>query len=183
MFGGVKMWRAILATAMAVLAAGGVLAQGQQESNHCLWMKSRIQAMEASLSGLTQFATNPNITLMQCTLDPGDPDTVDGWYACMDDQGAMGMWRDPETKIIYLVYTKQWVRDYAQNSGASQAALDRAFNQAEPVRNKVAHGGVLPGLAAEIENWKLSYAEDCGGAIVPVDPCDDGSINLLCQGN
>lgn len=162
--------------ALALLAAGA--AQAQTQSPYCQHLQDRIQAMQTSLVGLQNLVSNENFTLLQCALDPNMPNSEEQFYGCLDNPGAQGIWHDAETQTIYVVYTKDFVRNLAAERGLGPADIQRSFSISDSVRSKIAYGGVIDSLAYEIQAWQASYRDECGGTR-PGEPGGPGSDCLL----
>jgi hypothetical protein len=159
--------------ALALAAASAAQGQGQAQSPYCQHLLDRIQDLKTSLTGLTNLVSSEDYTLAECSLDPNLPASEEQLYGCLDYAGVQGVWRDAETRIIYVVVSKEFVRQLAAQRGQDQAAVQRAFALAEQARSKIYYGGVIQSLQGEIRSWEDAYRTECTGTRedVPFDGC------------
>lgn len=148
-------------TLAAVIAAGSaVVAQEREGEAYCQHLLDEIAIKQQSVNGLTNLVNGNAYTLLTCDVDWNNDFYVER-NECLNSPGVQGFWEDQETRTFYVVYTKQFVSDYAQNIGASSADLQRSFAIGDDVANKIRYGGVVESLEVEITSWRAEYDRAC----------------------
>lgn len=152
------MHRIILAFSTFLFLTGHALAQ--VESDYCKGLKADIQRIQKSLNGITALVNGTQLAFLKCTPDPGETFEFIR-RKCTHMQGSHGTWHDPETRTLYVIFTKAYVRDFAQGKGAAPAALTKSLSDSEDLKNKIRGSDVIPNLQGELRKWIKSYDNEC----------------------
>ena len=130
-------------------------------ADYCDHLETEIDRMLKSLNGLTEFVNGNHLSLMQCNMDP-ELTFEHNRAECTHKYGSRGAWIDFESNTtIYVIFTKNYIRELAQNENATNAMLDRSFKEAERIKNKIYWGGVIPSLRTEVYGWIDEYNRAC----------------------
>jgi len=157
------MKKLFLAIAAATAFTQPAIAQDAEGEAYCAHLLSEIAIMQQTVSGLSSLLNTNTYTLVSCNIDPNLPATMSR-DQCLEAPEAMGHWVDYETQTFYVVYPKDYIRDYAQTIGASSSSLQRSFEASDRVSEKIRGGDVIPSLQVEISNWQAEYARACAGS-------------------
>ena len=158
-----------LLVAGALSVAAPLTAAAQQLSGNCLHLQQRIARMQGDIVALQNLVNQQNV-FMQFKPDPGQ--TLDeALNAAYQNYFTLGTWYDAETRSIYVVVTRDFMLDYFQTAGASQAVIQKALDRNESLRNKIQYGAVVDSLKAELVRWQADYKVECGSMPSPPSDC------------
>jgi len=157
------MKKLLIAIAAATAFTQPAVAQEAEGEAYCAHLLSEITIMQQTVSGLSSLLNSNAYTLVSCDIDRNLPATMSR-DQCLEAPEALGHWIDYETQTFYVVYPKDYIRDYAQTIGASSSALQRSFAASDRISEKVRWGEVIPSLQVEIADWQAEYARSCANS-------------------
>lgn len=174
------MKRLVLAVIGAIALTQTAVAQEREGEQYCLHLQREIAIKQQSLAGMSSLVNTSAYTMVSCDIDPNNPYTYER-DECLSDPYAQGFWHDQETRTFYVIYTKQYIQQYAQGIGASSSDLQRSFAASDRVVDKLRYGGVIESLEAEIASWQAEYDRACAGFQQQQDPWDPshGLLNVV----
>jgi hypothetical protein len=153
------MIRLVLACATLLFLIGNALAQ--VESNHCVWLRNQIALTQRNINGLRALlSTASNLAVLTCVQNQGE--LFDRFQArCNATPDSYGTWFDAETRTTYVIFTAQWIADYALNRGVMPWDLKEVVNRNEAVKAKINYGGVIPSMEAQLVKMMSDYQHQC----------------------
>ena len=142
------MRKLLLTLAGALALAQTAVAQDQEGVEYCVHLQSEIAIKQQSLAGLSNLVNTNAYAMLSCDINPDNPYTYER-NKCLSNPSVQGFWNDQETRTFYVIYTRQYILDYAQNVGASSADVQRSFAASDDVANKIRYAGWLTVCASK----------------------------------
>ena len=169
-----SLWRtlALALVAGSIAGAAPLPAAAEQTPEHCLYLQQKIARIQGDIKALEALINEQNV-FMQFKPQPGQTleeaaNTAHQYYF------TLGTWHDAETGTLYVIVSRDFLKDYAESSGGGDAAVQKVLARNEGLRQKVQYGGVVESLTASLAKWQDDYRFECGGSSVsPTPPTTD----------